>query len=155
MKLLKISALLIFLAFISCDKNNIYSKFDKGFEENRWSKSDVKSYDFAIEDATKSYDLILEFSHVAGFQFNSIPLIIEVTNPDNSKTTRLVALQITDAQGKDLGDCSGDYCDLSEIIFQDKKLAAGNYQVTVANDFNNAYLPNVLGIGIKVNISGK
>ncbi|HMI06760.1 MAG TPA: hypothetical protein VK528_04380 [Flavobacterium sp.] len=155
MKLLKISAMMVFLLFISCDKNNIYSKFDKGFEENRWSKADVKTYDFTIEDETKSYDLILEFSHIAGFQFDSIPLVIEIKNPDNSKTIRSIALQITDAQGKDLGDCGGDYCDLSEIIFQDKKLAAGSYQVTVANDFNNAYLPNVLGVGIKVNISGK
>lgn len=153
MKVLKFSIAFAFLLLTSCDKNNVYSKFDKDFEDNRWLQTDVRTYDFKIKDTSKSYDLLLDFSHVAGFQFNNIPLEVTVTNPDQTKIIQNITLQIVDANGTDLGDCDGDYCDVLQPVFENKKLAAGKYHIVITNKFNNAYLPNVLGFGIKLNFS--
>lgn len=153
MKYLKFSAAFAFLLLVACDKNNVYSKFDKDFDDNRWLQTDVRTYDFEITAASQSYDLLLDFSHIAGFQFNNIPIEVTLTNPDQTPTTQTVLLQIIDAEGKELGDCDGDYCDILQPVFKNKKLAAGKYHVAIANKFNGPYLPNVLGFGIKVNLS--
>ena len=154
MKMVKLLFLIVFCVLASCNKNTIYKDFDNGFEDNRWLKADVKTYDFTVTDASKSYDLLLDFSHVAGYQFESVPVKLNIIHPDKSITTENVALTITDDQGNDSGDCSGDYCDLQQPVFQNKKLQIGNYRVVLSNEFGT-YLPNVLGIGIRVNFAGE
>ena len=153
MKIPTIFLSLSFLLLLSCNKNTIYSSFDRDFKNNQWKSTDVRSYEFEITDPLKSYDLLLDFSHVAGFQFANVPLKVQITTPDQITTTENVILLITDKQGKDLGNCDGDYCNLYQAVFTNKPLSAGKYTVRVNNQFNNTYLPNVLGFGIKVNIS--
>lgn len=105
--------LLLFLMTVSsCNKNKIYEKFDKGFPDNRWSKSTIKTYDFTIKDASKNYALTLNFSHLQGYQFTTIPVQIEIKNPDGTIDTKAFNFEIVDKEGKDTGDCAGDYCDV-------------------------------------------
>lgn len=153
MKLFKIIIPIFFLTFISCDKNTVYKNFDRDFEDNRWLKADVKTYDFTITDASKAYDLIFDFSHIAGYQFQSVPVKFNIVYPDKSVTTENVDVVIADGPGNELGDCSGDICDLQQAIFENKKLEPGNYRIVLSNEFNT-YLPNVLGIGIRIRFSG-
>ncbi|GEP49893.1 hypothetical protein FNO01nite_05650 [Flavobacterium noncentrifugens] len=149
----KIFFLITFLALCSCNKNRVYNKFDRDFKDNRWLKTDVRTFDFTISDGNQNYDLLFDFSHVDEFVFNNIPIKMEIANPDGSFTTENFLLKITDANGKGLGDCSGDYCDLQQAVLENTKLAAGKYKVSISNGFTNDYLPNVLGIGIVVNRS--
>lgn len=141
--------LLAAVLLISCDNNTVYKKLDTDFADNRWQQSDVKTYAFTIPK-DGNYDLVLNFSHVGGFQFDDVPMIVTITNPDQTTTTEKILLDILDTAGSDLGDCSGDYCDLQQDVFTNKALAAGNYKVTLRNEFNNAFLPNVLAVGIHV-----
>ncbi len=142
-------ALFLALLLWSCDGNVTYKKFVDDFPENRWEKSDVKTYDFKIEQAG-NYDLLIDFSHVYGMQFAQLPINVTLTNPDKTATTEKFALELRDKDGKDLGDCSGDYCDLRQAVFENRKLEAGNYIVTLANGFDFEYFPNVIGLGIRV-----
>lgn len=151
---IKLLMLLVFCVLASCDKNTVYKDFDRGFEDNRWLKADIKTYDFTITDASQSYDLILDFSHIAGYQFATIPVKLNIVNPDKSVTTENVDVVISDGPGNELGDCSGDICDLQQTIFENKKLEVGNYRIVLSNEFNT-YLPNILGIGIRVKFSGE
>ncbi len=150
-KLLLLS--LTFLLLLSCKNNTIFRDFDRDFDDNQWKRTDVRTYEFEITDPLKSYDLLLDFSHVAGFQFEKVPLKVTITTPNGMNISENVMLTVLDKQGKDLGDCDGDYCDLYQAVFINKPLSAGKYRVRIKNEFNNDYLPNVLGFGIKVNIS--
>lgn len=137
------------LLLVSCNSNVVYKQFDADFDDNRWLRADVKNYEFEIEKAA-AYDLVINFSHVAGFQFAEIPLSIEITSPDGTVSAQNIMLSTKDAAGNDIGDCAGDYCDLEQVIFKDKTLSAGSYKVKMANVFDHDYLPNVIGVGIKV-----
>lgn len=152
MKKIPFLTVLLLCLLSACDKQNVYKDFDRSFDENRWLKSDIKTYDFVLEKAGK-YDLQIDYSHVAGFQFTEIPIRIEIIAPSGAVTGENYMIQTKDANGNDLGDCTGDLCDIRQTLFKSRELAAGNYKVRLINEFDNDYLPNTIGLGIRLNIS--
>lgn len=145
----KIIPLIAFLAIISCNKDNVFHKFDKDFESNRWSKLDIKKYDFEISEPNK-YDVILEFSHIYDYDMETIPFVINIQSPDGTETNEKLELPIKDKSGKHLADCSGDICDLKYVLKPNYDLEKGNYSISISNTSKFGFLPNVLGVGLKV-----
>nr|WP_294938477.1 hypothetical protein [uncultured Flavobacterium sp.] len=153
---MKAKALVLFsllLLTAACEKGGFYSKFDGDFDSNRWVQSDTKSHEFTITDDAKPYDLVLRFSHVYDYQFASVPMVIQITAPSGEVENAVIDLKIKDSSGKELGDCSGDICDLEFKIKDRTKLEKGKYKVILAHSFNGPYLPNVIGVGLDVRVS--
>jgi gliding motility-associated lipoprotein GldH len=150
MKTKKYVLLLVLLTTFSCSKQNHFSQFIEFPDENRWDVADKKTFEFEIDDDTKNYNVSLLFSHVYGYQFNSIPIVFEIENPDGTTEEIKEDLLIKDDEGKDLGDCVGDICDLNYTFKSKTKLQKGTYKITVSHSFNGLFLPNVIGIGLKV-----
>ncbi len=146
---LLIAFLSIFL-FISCDKSSVYSEFYKNKEDNRWLKSDEKTFEFTIDDAEELYDVIFDFSHVYDYQFASVPIDFVIENPKGEKEKFTINLKLKDTNGKEIGDCSGDICNLKFKIKQKSKLNKGKYKVSITNSFKGEYLPNVIGVGLEI-----
>lgn len=140
----------LFFLIVSCNKSEVYSKFDDGFPENRWQEKEAKTYDFTIDDDSKLYNITFRFSHVYDYQFNSIPIHFTIVNPKGETEKKQIDLQIKDASGKELAECSGDFCDLNYKLEENIKLLKGNYKIIVSHSFEGPYLPNVLGVGLKV-----
>jgi gliding motility-associated lipoprotein GldH len=141
---------LLSLIYLSCNQGVTFSQFDTDFELNRWEEKNIKEYNFTIDDDIKEYDLIVVFSHVYGYQFNSVPIKIEIINPANKTENMGFDLQIIDKKGKQIGDCAGDVCDLKYVFKEKTKLQKGNYTVKLSHAFNGPYLPNVIGVGLNV-----
>jgi len=140
----------MFFLLISCNKLEVYSKFDDGFPENRWEQKDTKIYDFTIDDNSKLYNITFRFSHIYDYQFNSIPINFTIVNPKGETQIKQIDLQIKDTSGKEIAECSGDFCDLNYKLEENIKLTKGNYKIVVSHAFQGPYLPNVLGVGLKV-----
>ena len=102
----------LFFLLISCNKKAVFDQFDTDFESNRWLEKDIKTYDFTIDDDSKLYNITFAFSHVYDYQFSSVPLNIKIVDPSGKEDPMTIDLQIKDASGKQLADCSGDVCDL-------------------------------------------
>lgn len=145
---------LFFLA-ISCNKLEVYNQFDDGFAENRWQKTDVKTYEFTIDDTTKLYNITFRFSHVYDYQFNSVPIHFTIVNPQGEEQKKEIDLQIKDASGKELAECSVDFCDLNYKLEEKVQLQKGTYKIIVSHAFEGPYLPNILGVGLKVEVDKK
>jgi hypothetical protein len=75
-----------------------------------------------------------------------VPINISIQNPSGETEQFSVDLKIKDASGKELGDCAGDICDLSQMIKNKIKLQKGSYIVSINTNFEGSYLPNVLGL---------
>jgi len=139
-----------FLVLTSCSKHQ-FSQFDTFGEENRWLQTDVKTFEFEILDESQLYDIVFRFSHVYDYQFPKIPLSFSIENPKGEKENFSIDLALKDKNGKELGDCAGDICDLDFPLKNKTKLIKGKYKITVLNTFKGApYLPNVIGIGLNV-----
>ena len=149
---MKAKLILLALVFVltSCNKNEVYDEFNRDFTDNRWKRKDVKSFEFVNKQSEGVCDVKLHFGHISGFQFKQVPLEVEITTPDGKTETLPVAMKLMDDSGKDLGDCSGDICDVFQTIKTFQNLEKGKYKVAVKSKFAGPYLPNVLGIGIVV-----
>jgi gliding motility-associated lipoprotein GldH len=146
----KIALFFALTLLVSCDGKSVYSQIDKDFKENRWQKSDIKVYEFEVSQAATPYGIDVFMSYVYGAQFAKIPLIAEVTYPNGEMTSVTFDFVTKTASGEELGDCSGDFCDLSQKIELPKPLSPGKYRVRLMHNFPNEYLPNVLALGLKV-----
>lgn len=135
---------------ISCSEKTEYSKFIRLPENHRWFKTDTKTFEFTIDDDSKFYNVIFEFSHISDYQFASVPIKIDVMNPTGEEEFHHIDFNIIDKNGKPLADCGGDICDMSMNILEKTKLQKGKYTIKISHDFDKPYLPNVIGIGIKV-----
>lgn len=143
--------LFLFLAglFASCQSGDVLNTLDTDFPDNRWNAETPKTFSFTIEKEGR-YDVFVRFSHVAGFQFREVPMRLTLATGNAPFYQSVQALEVVDAAGKDKGDCSGDICDI-EVCFTSKlALMPGTYTATLQQTFPNAYLPNVLGAGIRV-----
>lgn len=149
MKLYKQIVLLAFFVLLSCDKLAVYQKMDAEFEHNRWFKNDSKIHSINIEEES-SFTLFFDFSHVYNFQFSEIPIQFKIEYPDGTLSVEKIKLAIKDENGKDKGECMGDVCDLRQAVFTDKILKKGNYTISVSHQFNGEYLPNVIGVGLRM-----
>jgi gliding motility-associated lipoprotein GldH len=143
----------LILAFISCNEKKIFSEYKTDFKANQWQKNDVKSFDITIDDESKNYDLTFILSHVFDYQFDKVPVTINIKNPKGETEIMKIDLILKDATGKDKGDCLGDICDLKQTFKKNVNLIKGNYVISVAHTFNNSYLPNISSLGLEVTLS--
>lgn len=132
----------------SCNTNEIYSELDRNFEANRWLKTATKEFNFENAKSEEIVAVKLHFAHVHGYQFEEIPLEVEFINPKGISEIIALNLKVKDANGKDVGNCSGDICDVIHTIKTNVKLEKGTYTLKIKNTFSSEYLPNVLGIGV-------
>jgi gliding motility-associated lipoprotein GldH len=139
----------IFSLLISCSDNH-FRRFDISPEDQRWLASDKKLYEFDVENDTQFYNIVFQFSHIYGYQFDSIPINVSIESPDGKTEQLTIDLKIADDSGKQLADCSGDVCDLYYKIRERTKLQKGKYKITVSHSFKGPYLPNVIGVGLAV-----
>lgn len=146
----KLLLLLVLLSVCGCDKTKVFSQYDRDFPQNRWRRNDVREYCFTIDEKAR-YDLTFEISHLAEFQFAEIPLDIEGTDPTGTVSRQRSMLKLLDAQRKDLGECSGDLCDLEQPLFENVLLIPGQYKVRIRHLFPNEFIPNITGMGIRLN----
>lgn len=150
MKIKILLLLSLFTILVSCS-NHQFSQFDTFGEDNHWLQTDVKTFEFEITDDSKPYDVVFKFSHVYDFQFPTVPINFSIESPDGTKEDILVEMALKGKDGKDLGDCSGDVCDMDYPIKTKAKLTKGKYKIIVSHNFKGApYLPNIIGVGLYV-----
>lgn len=135
--------------FSGCSGNAIFEDKKRSFEDNRWQKSQPLTFPVTVEK-TGVYSFEVFFSHVYDYQFPEVPLLLQIRYPDSHLEVQRAVLNLKDAQGKELGDCAGDYCDLWQEIRPGRALQPGHYEITLSHEFQAAFLPNVLAVGLRV-----
>ncbi len=150
MKIKTIALLFAAFALFSCNEKKIYDELDKNFPENRWQKGETKNFEFSIEEEARNYDVNVHFAYFSDFAINPVPLSVTIIHPDGSEENKTLNIVVRDSEGKETGDCSGDYCDIREVLFKNEALKKGVYKIAIQQQFDGAYLPNVNGIGIEV-----
>ncbi|WP_396178039.1 hypothetical protein [Flavobacterium sp.] len=150
MKIKFLSLFLLAFCLQSCNEKKVFDELDKDFPENRWLKGVTKNFEFSIEQEARNYDVNVHFAYFSDFVINPVPLFVTIIYPDGTEEKTTLNLVVKDSEGKETGECGGDYCDIREIIFKNEALKKGVYKIAIQQQFDGAYLPNVNGIGIEV-----
>jgi gliding motility-associated lipoprotein GldH len=147
---IKLLFLFIGMGLQSCNTNEVYNNFQNDFKDNRWSSNDSKIFEFTNDDVEGLYTIKIQLAHIYDFEFKKIPLEVVITTPNGTKEVLSMDLVLKDASGNDIGDCTGDICDVYAPIQSNIKLQKGIYTIEVKSGFDGAYLPNILGVGVIV-----
>lgn len=142
----------LFLCFglvMACNQNYVVEEINRDFENNRWLPTDEKQFTFQI-DVENAYQINLHVAHVYDFQVPEVPVEVSLVKGDKVVFQKEVVVKFKDENGKDLGECVGDMCDLYFPLGDKIKLGQGEYHFSVKSKFNGPYLPNILGIGVRV-----
>ncbi len=146
----KLIYILPFLLLVSCAKFTIYSETYKGFADNRWEKSDARTFEFEVTEVADSAKIDIKFSHIYEPGYNNVPLEVKIKKPSGEEEVFTANLILKDAEGNELTDCLGDICDLEQTVKEGYSLTKGKYAITLSNTVQTPYLPNVIGVGISV-----
>lgn len=148
LQIMKKSAILLLVLFVtlSCDKKQVYRNFENEITAQRWSESDVKTHTFDISEDDKNYNLFVEISHVFGSEMNEFPLNFEVTKPDGSIEKGEVVVNFKNSE------CLGDVCDVKFLVKENLPLKKGKYLVKFSPISKYGFVPNIIGVGLSVEI---
>jgi gliding motility-associated lipoprotein GldH len=145
---MKKTAILLLVLFVtlSCDKKQVYKDFENEITAQRWSESDVKTHTFEISEDNKSYNIFIEISHVLGTEINEFPVNFEVAKPDGSIEKGEVVVNFKNSE------CLGDICDVKFLVKEKLKLKKGKYSVRFSPKSKYGFVPNIIGVGLTVEI---
>ena len=146
-----ICLLILSLTLFSCNSNVVLESFSNDFKDNRWLSEDYHEFYFTIEK-DGNYEVQLHFGHIDKYQIPKVDVQIEMTAPDGSVKTIPMVLEMQSETLK--SDCRPDICDLFVPIFSDNMIQ-GNYKIVVKNTSKYPYLPDVLGVGIRIVVANK
>lgn len=96
-------------ALFSCGENHFY-KTTMEILDSSWAYEDTLSYTFQIEDTTARYDIGLEISHQADYEYQNLYVKILTRFPDQKLLSQTLPIDFADNTGKWYGDCRGDRC---------------------------------------------
>lgn len=137
---------LLGLILFSCNSNVVYDSFTTNFKANRWMNDDYRKFDFTIENEG-NYEVQLHFGHIYQYQIPKVDIQIELTNPVGTSKSIPMVLEMQSETIK--SDCMGDICDLFVQIVSENMIQ-GKHKIVVKNTSKYPYLPDVLGVGVKV-----
>lgn len=137
---------LLSLTLFSCDSNVVFDSFSNDFKDNRWLSEDYREFDFTIEKEG-NYEVQLHFGHIDKYQIPKVDVQIEITTPEGTVKVIPMVLEIQSETIK--SDCMGDICDLFVPIISDNMIQ-GKHKIVVKNTSKYPYLPDVLGVGVRV-----
>ncbi|CAM4300403.1 gliding motility lipoprotein GldH family protein [Flavobacterium terrigena] len=145
---MKKAAVLLFvmLTTLSCDKKQVYRDFENEIESQRWAEKDVKTHTFKILEAGKNYNIFIEISHVINSEMSEFPVNFEISKPDGSIEKEEVLVNFKNTE------CLGDVCDVKFLVKDNVRLNKGKYTVKFSPKSKFGFVPNIIGVGLSVEI---
>lgn len=141
--------ILMAISFSGCDRNKVYEA-DISFEEKTWDMNKIPAFSFELEH-TKTVDIFFKMRNDLDYPFQN--LYVQYTfrkQKGNELKKDLVNLSLFNAKtGVPLGKGSSVFQNRA-ILLTSQTLAAGSYEVELAQYMRNEALNGVYSIGIRV-----
>lgn len=137
------------LFLFACDKNKVFLERIK-LDQMIWHADELIPFHFKIEDENARYNLKIELRYFYEITFDKLPVMMVIKSPDGKLITSVYQLKLKDANGKPLGDASGDLTDLTIPVQQALKMKKGYYSVFLKHGVMNMDLPGIIEMGLRV-----
>jgi gliding motility-associated lipoprotein GldH len=148
--------LLLFLPilFFSCGKSYLYEENVK-FENEEWTYQDSVSFEFAIEDTSKLYNILLALEHSPEFSTQNLYTRIATKFPDGKRPSQVVSLELADQTGFWYGECSSKSCMFEAPIQSNAYFnQTGTYTITIAQHMRRDSVPGIQALSLKLEDTG-
>ena len=142
------------ILLVSCGPNYIFDQSQK-IDQAEWTYQDSLSFNTAITDSLKIYNLYLGLEHATTFSMQNLYVKIHTTFPSGQRLSELVSLELANKAGVWFGDCNSEWCDLSIPIQTGAYFdLPGNYTFTIEQYTRKEPLQGVKNISFKIEDTG-
>ena len=126
-----LSILIIIITVLSCSDNAVFDTY-KPVSKTGWHKDSIVNFNFDALDTISKNNIYINLRNNNDYQFSNLFLIVGIDFPDNNKVVDTLEYEMTNAEGKFLGN---GFTDLKEnklefktnVVFPIK----GNYGFTI------------------------
>lgn len=134
---------LLFCLFFATACSTIYDE-TQVLDQQTWKQGHVVEFEFDIQDTTQLYDVYLEVGHTTAYSYQNIYCWITTTMPDGTERSEQHSLELANAKGYWLGDCSGESCQRRiPFIIQAAFPYTGRYRIQFKQHSRQASLPAI------------
>lgn len=147
--------LLIGGCLVSCEKNYILEQ-NQPLKNYTWDYTDIKTFTAEIKDTTVNYNIYIHLRHGFNFEWRNVWVKIETTFPDGREFEKRVNLVLGEADGRWIGNCLGDNCDIRIPIQQSAFFPlTGKYTFEITQDMRTNPLGAIKSVGMEIQQSKK
>jgi len=146
---LTVLGLLCFL-FVSCNKNVIYSKYEKLPEEG-WSTDHKLNYEIEVTDVNTLNNVFLTVRHADAYPYSNLFVFLTTKYPNGQTTVDTCELILANQKGEWIGDGAGDLWDNKIPLKKNVRFPQpGKYQFTFEQGMRSNPLPLILDFGMVI-----
>jgi gliding motility-associated lipoprotein GldH len=149
-KYITVSCVMLCLAFMSCNKNVVFSEYTKIPEEG-WKTANKLSYTVDITDNKPYHNVFLTVRHADSYPFSNLFVFLTTTYPDGKKSVDTLECILANKKGEWQGDGAGDLWDNKIPLKQNLMFPqAGKYTFTFEQGMRQDPLPLIMDFGMVI-----
>jgi len=155
--MLQKTLLFILFAFLlsSCGKDRVF-KAIHDFDNGKWAKSDIVTFEANIENADIEYDILIAVRHASAYPFANVIIGLTLETPSGEKRMMEHSLIIRNTDGTFKGDGLGDIYDISVPVYKKVQFKTpGKFKFIIENRMPLVEMPGIMSIGLIINKSKK
>jgi len=147
----------ISLSIIACNDTTVYSTY-KPIKKSQWHKDSIINFTFKPVDTLSENNVYINLRNNNDYQYSNLFLIVGIDFPDNKSVVDTLEYEMTNAEGKFLGD---GFTDLKEnkLEYKSKMIfpTTGAYNISVQHamrkngDVNGImFLEGITDVGLQI-----
>ncbi|MHB8260811.1 MAG: gliding motility lipoprotein GldH [Bacteroidia bacterium] len=120
---------LIFCLLTSCNKNVVYSKYERIDENVGWAAKQFINFETQLKDTNQLYDVYINVRNAESYPFKNLFMFLHTTYPKGNTSVDTIECVLADEQGHWLGKGMGDLYDNSILFKKNTRFKqSGNYK---------------------------
>ena len=141
--------LMIGFGLYACNSNRIYNEHYEVKEVLKWTKSDIKNFEYDVQAIDQKYNIAIALRHHSSINRKNVKVNFTITSPDKKSNSGNYILPIRDDRGNLLGDAGGDICDTENFILNEFQFKSkGIYKFSVEHTMKDDDLALIMEVGL-------
>jgi gliding motility-associated lipoprotein GldH len=157
MRLNKFAFILILVAalFSSCNDPNVLIDQNTEIDNHNWSYTNVINSTIKVDDNAVPYNIYLNLRVTGDYKYSNIFVLVHQTGPANKTLTTRYEFKLAEADGKWLGQGSGNLYSYQMMFRQGYKFPAkGIYHIGIEQNMRDNPLHEISDVGLRVEKTG-
>ena len=101
----------------ACDKNIVYSNYQRLEEEKGWAAKNWLRFETELKDTNQLYNVYINVRNAENYPYKNLFLFLHTSYPDGKSSVDTIECVLADEQGHWLGKGLGDLYD-NQILFK-------------------------------------
>ena len=143
-------------ALSSCDSSGVYDKYYE-IPKLSWHKDSLLTFHVPAEDASQSYNLIIQIRNEISYKYSNLWLFCEFTDTHGAVKRDTFEITLAEPSGRWMGKGNGSIKTLQTVYKRDFRFPApGEYTFSIQHGMRDERLTGIHNVGFRVEkVSGR